>query len=52
MCNLIWPKLNGSEGEYIAPRKEDLRNLPELASPVFDYVQTGKKRPGLFYSSF
>ena len=31
---VICRKLNGSEGEYIAPSKEDLRYFPELASPV------------------
>ncbi|OVA10291.1 zinc finger protein [Macleaya cordata] len=44
-CVICW-KLNGSEGEYIAPTKEDLRNWPELSSPLVDYVQTGNKRPG------
>ncbi|KAJ6320049.1 hypothetical protein OIU78_015441 [Salix suchowensis] len=43
---VICLKLNGSEGEYVAPSKEDLCNLPELSSPVVDYVQTGNKRPG------
>ena len=43
---VICRKLNGSEGEYVAPSKEDLCNLPELSSPVVDYVQTGNKRPG------
>ncbi|KDP28342.1 hypothetical protein JCGZ_14113 [Jatropha curcas] len=38
--------LNGSGGEYIAPSKEDLRNFPEMSSPMVDYVQTGNKRPG------
>ncbi|KAG2693160.1 hypothetical protein I3843_08G080300 [Carya illinoinensis] len=43
---VICGELNGSEGEYVAPSKEDLRNFPELSSPMVDYVQTGKKRPG------
>uniref|UniRef100_A0A803NQ11 Protein transport protein SEC23 n=1 Tax=Cannabis sativa TaxID=3483 RepID=A0A803NQ11_CANSA len=43
---IICRKLNGSEGEYIAPSKEDLLNFPELASTMVDYVQTGNKRPG------
>ncbi|KAK9274533.1 hypothetical protein L1049_021782 [Liquidambar formosana] len=43
---VICRKLNGSEGEYIAPGKEELRNFPELSSPMVDYVQTGNKRPG------
>ncbi|KAJ4969214.1 hypothetical protein NE237_015915 [Protea cynaroides] len=43
---VICGNLNGSEGEYIAPCKEDLHNLPELASPLVDYVQTGNKKPG------
>uniref|UniRef100_A0A2P2MW30 Protein transport protein SEC23 n=1 Tax=Rhizophora mucronata TaxID=61149 RepID=A0A2P2MW30_RHIMU len=38
--------LNGSKGEYIAPSKEDLRNFPELSSPMVDYIQTGNRRPG------
>ncbi|CAK7348537.1 unnamed protein product [Dovyalis caffra] len=43
---VICRKLNGSEGEYVAPSKEDLRNLPELSSPIVDYIRTGNKRPG------
>ncbi|KAL5537683.1 hypothetical protein UlMin_045276 [Ulmus minor] len=43
---VVCRELNGSEGEYTAPSKEDLRNFPELASPMVDYVQTGNKRPG------
>ncbi|KAG8379633.1 hypothetical protein BUALT_Bualt07G0109200 [Buddleja alternifolia] len=43
---VICRNLNGSEGEYVAPSKEELRNLPELSSPLVDYVQTGNKRPG------
>ncbi|KAL7082106.1 hypothetical protein ACP275_14G080000 [Erythranthe tilingii] len=43
---VICRNLNGSEGEYIAPSKEELRNLPELSSPLVDYVQTTNKRPG------
>nr|DAD32941.1 TPA_asm: hypothetical protein HUJ06_011792 [Nelumbo nucifera] len=43
---VICGKLNGSEGEYIVPSKEDLCNLPELSSPLVDYVQTGNRRPG------
>lgn len=43
---VICRKLNGSEGEYIAPSRDDLRNFPELSSPLVDYVQTGNKRPG------
>ncbi|XP_065859884.1 protein transport protein SEC23 A [Euphorbia lathyris] len=43
---VICRKLNGSDGEYIAPSKEDLFNFPELSSPIVDYVQTGNKRPG------
>ncbi|KAE9618862.1 putative von Willebrand factor, type A, Zinc finger, Sec23/Sec24-type, sec23/Sec24, trunk [Lupinus albus] len=43
---VICQKLNGSDGEYIAPRKEDLRRFPELSSTVVDYVQTGNNRPG------
>jgi hypothetical protein len=36
----------------IAPSKEDPGNLPELSSPVVDYVQTGKKRPGFLLFQF
>ncbi|KAK1356738.1 Protein transport protein SEC23 [Heracleum sosnowskyi] len=43
---VICRNLNGSEGEYIASSKEELRTLPELLSPFVDYVQTGNKRPG------
>lgn len=43
---VICRKLNGSDGEYIAPSKEDLCNFSELLSPMVDYVQTGNKRPG------
>ncbi|CAJ1873166.1 unnamed protein product [Sphenostylis stenocarpa] len=43
---VICRKLNGSEGEYIAHNKEDLHRFPELSSTMFDYVQTGNKRPG------
>ncbi|XP_010035379.2 protein transport protein SEC23 [Eucalyptus grandis] len=43
---VICRKLNASEGEYIASSKEELRNFPELSSPMVDYVQTGNRRPG------
>ncbi|CAK9145290.1 unnamed protein product [Ilex paraguariensis] len=43
---VICRNLNGSEGEYIAPSKEELRNFPELSSPLVDFVQTRSKRPG------
>lgn len=43
---VICRNLNGSEGEYIASTKEDLLNLPELAFPMVDFVQTGNRRPG------
>ncbi|XP_047970373.1 protein transport protein SEC23-like [Salvia hispanica] len=43
---VICRNLNGSEGEYIAPSKQDLRNLPELSSPLVDYIQTPTRRPG------
>ncbi|KAI4340976.1 hypothetical protein MLD38_025759 [Melastoma candidum] len=43
---VICGKLNSSGGEYISPSKEDLRNFPELASTLVDYVQTGNKRLG------
>ncbi|XP_027366453.1 protein transport protein SEC23 [Abrus precatorius] len=43
---VICSKLNISDGEYIAPKKEDLRIFPELSSSMVDYVQTGNKRPG------
>ncbi|KAL1565168.1 Protein transport protein Sec23A [Salvia divinorum] len=43
---VICRNLNGSEGEYIAQSKQDLRNLPELSSPLVDYIQTPTRRPG------
>ncbi|CAN0885199.1 Protein transport protein SEC23 [Linum grandiflorum] len=43
---VVCMSLNGSDREYVAPSKDDLRNLPELSSPVVDYVQPGNKRPG------
>lgn len=43
---VICRNLNGSEGEYVAPSKEELRNFPELSSPMVDYVQTGNNRSG------
>ncbi|KAE8008395.1 hypothetical protein FH972_004911 [Carpinus fangiana] len=43
---VVCRELNGSEGEYVAPSMEDLRNFPELSSPVVDYIQTANKRPG------
>lgn len=45
---IICHNLNGSEGEYIASSKGELLNLPELSSPLVDYVQTVNKRHGLF----
>ncbi|KAK4372392.1 hypothetical protein RND71_007776 [Anisodus tanguticus] len=45
---VICRNLNGSEGEYVASNKEELRNVPELSLPSVDYVQTGNKRPGFF----
>ncbi|XP_031111656.1 protein transport protein sec23-1 [Ipomoea triloba] len=45
---VICRHLNASEGRYVASSKEELRNLPELSSPLVDYVQTGNKRPGFF----
>ncbi|CAA2981801.1 transport SEC23-like [Olea europaea subsp. europaea] len=44
MCDL--PKFDGSEGEYIAPSKEELRNFSELSSLLVDYVQIGNNRRG------
>lgn len=41
-CN----KSNESNGEYRAPRVEDLRNWPELATSVVNYVDSGTRRPG------
>ncbi|QCD98342.1 protein transport protein SEC23 [Vigna unguiculata] len=43
---VICRKLNGSDGEYIAHSKEDLRRFLELSSTVFDYAQNENKRPG------
>lgn len=42
---VICKNLNSSNGEYIAPSKEDLRHWPELSSSAIDYVQNGN-RPG------
>ncbi|XP_031279748.1 protein transport protein SEC23-like [Pistacia vera] len=42
---VVCHNLNGSEGEYVASSKEELRNFPELSSPMVDYVQTGNNRP-------
>ncbi|GAB4830645.1 Protein transport protein Sec23A [Ancistrocladus abbreviatus] len=49
-CVICW-NLNGSEGEYVASSKEELYNLPELSSPLVDYVHTGNKRPGFVPAS-
>ncbi|KAL4572906.1 hypothetical protein LXL04_019694 [Taraxacum kok-saghyz] len=43
---VICRNLNGSEGEYIASTKDQLLNLPELAFPVIDFIQTANRRPG------
>ncbi|XP_076924692.1 protein transport protein SEC23 A-like isoform X1 [Bidens hawaiensis] len=43
---VICGNLNSSEGRYIASTKEELLNLPELAFPMVDFVQTGNRRPG------
>ncbi|KAL1550314.1 Protein transport protein Sec23A [Salvia divinorum] len=43
---VICRNLNGSEGEYIAPSKEEVRYLPELSSPLIDYIQTPTRKPG------
>ncbi|XP_076909995.1 protein transport protein SEC23 A-like [Bidens hawaiensis] len=43
---VICGNLNSSEGRYIASAKEELLNLPELAFPMVDFVQTGNRRPG------
>ncbi|XP_047334224.1 protein transport protein SEC23 [Impatiens glandulifera] len=37
---IICRNLNGSEGEYIVPSKEELRCFPELYSPLVEYVQS------------
>ncbi|RRT75294.1 hypothetical protein B296_00023128 [Ensete ventricosum] len=42
---VICKNLNSSDGEYIAPSKEDIRHWPELSSSAIDYVQNGN-RPG------
>ncbi|CAA7400155.1 unnamed protein product [Spirodela intermedia] len=42
ICN----KLNSSDGEYIAPSLEAVRQWPELSSSVIDYIRTGNKHPG------
>ncbi|XP_072975148.1 protein transport protein SEC23 A [Typha angustifolia] len=43
---VICKKLNSSDGEYVAPSKEDLRHWPELSYSAIDYVQAGNRRPG------
>ncbi|CAH1417381.1 unnamed protein product [Lactuca virosa] len=43
---IICRNLNGSEGEYIASTKDQLLNLPELAFPLVDFIQTTNRRPG------
>ncbi|CAL9782278.1 unnamed protein product [Musa acuminata subsp. burmannicoides] len=43
---VICKNLNSSDGEYIAPSKEDLRHWPELSSSAIDYVQTGNSQLG------
>ncbi|KAM7274981.1 hypothetical protein ACFE04_016847 [Oxalis oulophora] len=48
---VICRNLNGSEGEYVAPTKEELCNFPELSSPLVDYIQTGNKRPSFVPAS-
>ncbi|KAL0539173.1 hypothetical protein IC582_023354 [Cucumis melo] len=48
---VICRKLNGSEGEYVAPSKEDLCHFPELSSSMVDYVRTGNRRPGFIPAS-
>lgn len=48
---VICGNLNGSEGEYVASSKEELRNFPELSFPLVDYVQTGNRRPGFVPAS-
>ncbi|CAH9069568.1 unnamed protein product [Cuscuta epithymum] len=45
---VICRNLNASEGRYVASSKEELHKMPELSSPLVDYVQTGNKRPGFF----
>lgn len=43
---VVCGNLNGSDGEYVASSKEELRNFPELSSLVVDYVQTGNRLSG------
>ncbi|KAJ6791714.1 protein transport protein SEC23 [Iris pallida] len=43
---VICKKLNSSDGEYVAPSKDDLRHWTELSSSAIDYIQTGNRRPG------
>uniref|UniRef100_A0A7N0UWI4 Protein transport protein SEC23 n=2 Tax=Kalanchoe fedtschenkoi TaxID=63787 RepID=A0A7N0UWI4_KALFE len=43
---VVCRNLNGSNGEYIASSKEELRSFPELSSPIVDFIQTGNMRPG------
>lgn len=42
----ICEKLNSSDGDYIAPSLEAVRQWPELSSSAIDYIRTGNKHPG------
>uniref|UniRef100_A0A803N4K5 Protein transport protein SEC23 n=1 Tax=Chenopodium quinoa TaxID=63459 RepID=A0A803N4K5_CHEQI len=43
---IVCCNLNGSDGEYVASSKAELRSFPELSSFVVDYVQTGNRLSG------
>uniref|UniRef100_A0A803N8G5 Protein transport protein SEC23 n=1 Tax=Chenopodium quinoa TaxID=63459 RepID=A0A803N8G5_CHEQI len=43
---IVCRNLNGSDGEYVASSKAELRSFPELSSFVVDYVQTGSRLSG------
>lgn len=43
---VVCRKLNGSDGEYVASSKEELRSFPELSSLMVDYVQSGSRLSG------
>lgn len=43
---VICKNLNSSDGDYVAPSKEDLRQWPEISCSAIDYIQAGHRRPG------
>ncbi|KAL5981692.1 Protein transport protein Sec23A [Asimina triloba] len=43
---IICKNLNESEGDYVAGRREELQNWPELVFPMVDYIESGNRLPG------